>query len=70
MQHYERYRQDRQLEQYERRDRWHMASDVAEFVGVVLGVVVILGLLALLFSLVSWLNQDIRSTFALLSDQI
>lgn len=70
MQNDERYRMDRQLEQYERRDRWRMAADVAEFIGVVVGVVVILGLLALLFSLISWLNQDMRATFALLSDQL
>ena len=37
-----------------------------EFAGVVAGVICILVLLALLFSLISWLSQDISGTFAVL----
>ena len=37
-----------------------------DFLGVVVGVICILVLLALLFSLISWLSQDVSSTFSLL----
>ena len=43
-----------------------MAAKMMEFMGVVLGVVCIFVLLALLFSLLSWLRQDIASTFSIL----
>ena len=60
------YWQRKQMEWEDRRDRFRVAAGVAEFAGVVLGVVCILLLLALLFSLVTWLNQDISATFAIL----
>ena len=60
------YWQRKQMEWEDRRDRFRVAAGVAEFAGVVLGVVCILLLLALLFSLITWLNQDISATFAIL----
>ena len=60
------YWQKKQMEWEERRDRLKVAAGVLEFAGVVLGVVCILLLLALLFSLITWLNQDISATFAIL----
>ena len=38
-----------------------------EFVGVVLGIMAILVLLALLFSLLNWLRQDFASNFSTLA---
>ena len=56
----------RQWEEEDQQDRFRVAAGVMEFVGVVAGVIMILLLLALLFSLFSWLNQDISRTFAIL----
>ena len=41
-----------------------------EFMGVVLGVVCIFVLLALLFSLISWLLNDLPARFSSLSEQL
>lgn len=61
-----RYWQRKREEWEERRDRFKVAAGVMEFAGVVAGVICILMLLALLFSLVNWLNQDVSATFAIL----
>ncbi len=60
------YEQRKEQERLERQDRFRVAAGVMNFLGVVLGVVCIFVLLALLFSLISWLNQDISSTFSIL----
>ena len=50
----------------ERRERFSLLYKMLDFLGVVLGVVCIFVLLALLFSLFSWLRDDISSTFSIL----
>ena len=56
----------KQWEKEDRQDRYKVAAGVMEFLGVVLGVISILLLLALIVSLVSWLIKDISGTFAIL----
>jgi hypothetical protein len=41
-----------------------------DFLGVVLGVICIFVLLALLFSLISWLTDDVFSTFSILRTKL
>ena len=60
------YDQRREWERQEKQDHFRVAAKMMEFMGVVLGVISIFVLLALLFSLLSWLNEDIASTFSLL----
>ena len=60
------YHLRKKWEKEDKQDRYKVAAGVMEFVGVVAGVVCILLLLALLMSLLSWLNRDISSTFATL----
>ena len=60
------YEQRKEWERQERQEHFRMASKMLEFLGVVLGVVCIFVLLALLFSLITWLDQDIASTFSIL----
>ena len=55
------YEQRKEWARQEREDHFRVAAGMMEFMGVVLGIVVILVMLALLFSLVSWLMQDIES---------
>ena len=55
-----------QWEEEDRRERWKAISGVMEFASVVVGSVVILVLLAILISLVSWLTNDVQNTFATL----
>ena len=62
----EEYEQRKEWERQEKQDQFRMASKMLEFMGVVLGVVCIFVLLALLFSLINWLRQDIASTFSIL----
>ena len=60
------YEHRKELERLEKQDHFRIAAKMLEFVGVVLGVVCIFVLLALLFSLITWLDQDIASTFSIL----
>ena len=60
------YEQRKELERQEKQDHLRVAAKMMEFMGVVLGVVCIFVLLALLFSLITWLDQDIASTFSIL----
>ena len=60
------YFERKELEAQEKRDHFRVAAGALNFLGVVLGVVAILLLLALLFSLISWLVRDISSTFSIL----
>ena len=69
MQNREYYRQKKELERVERTNRWRMIIGVGDFIGVVAGVVCILLMLALLFSLVNWLRFDISNTFAILKSR-
>ena len=57
----------REEEQQARRDRLRFAAGMSDFIGVILGVVVILLTLLLLFSLVNWLRRDISNTFTLIN---
>ncbi|MBQ2952234.1 MAG: hypothetical protein IJE07_01620 [Clostridia bacterium] len=49
-----------------RRNNWRLLANLADFGAVILGTAFILVLLALLFSLVNWLVNDIAQTFTLL----
>ena len=60
------YELKKEWEHEQRQDRFRVAAGMMEFLGVVLGVICILALLALLFSLLSWLGQDIAGTFSIL----
>lgn len=60
------YEQRKEWERQEKLDHFRVAAKMMEFVGVVVGVIAIFVLLALLFSLVAWLRQDIASTFSIL----
>ncbi len=60
----------KQWEKEDRQDRYRIIAGILEFLGVIVGVACIVVLLALLFSLVSWLNQDISSTFAILRTRL
>ena len=62
----EEYEQRKEWERQEKQDHLRVAAKMMEFVGVVLGVISIFVLLALLFSLISWLSQDVASTFSVL----
>ena len=46
-----------------RRDQMRFAAGMSDFFAVVLGVVVILALLLLIFSLYNWLKADISALF-------
>ncbi|MBR3106079.1 MAG: hypothetical protein IKH30_02710 [Clostridia bacterium] len=56
--------------QEERRERFSLIYKMMDFVGVVLGVIFIFVLLALLFSLLSWLSDDVSSTFSILKTKL
>ena len=60
------YEQRKKWGKEDRREHFRLAAGMMDFLGVVLGVIVILVLLALIFSLVSWLTQDVSSTFSIL----
>lgn len=60
------YQLKKQWEKEDKQDRYKVAAGVMDFVGVVAGVLCILLLIALLMSLLDWLNKDISSTFATL----
>lgn len=60
------YQLRKQWEKEDKQDHYKVAAGVMDFVGVVAGVICLLLLIALLMSLLDWLNQDISSTFATL----
>lgn len=60
------YEQRLKWAQEERRERFSLIYKMLDFFGVVLGVICIFVLLALLFSLISWLSHDVSSTFSIL----
>ncbi|NLW20443.1 MAG: hypothetical protein GXY84_03610 [Clostridiales bacterium] len=57
-------------ERQARRDRLRFAAGMSDFMGVVLGVVVILIALLLIFSLVNWLLRDISNTFTFINTRL
>lgn len=63
------YEQKKEWELQEKQDRFRLAAGMTEFLGVVLGIAVILVLLALLFSLLNWLAQDYYSNFSTFSSR-
>ena len=58
----------RKMEEVERQNRDRMVSGIGNLIGVMVALTVILLLSALLFSLVKWLRQDMRSVFSVLID--
>jgi hypothetical protein len=56
-------------ERQERRDYLRFAAGMSDFMGVILGAVVILIMILLILSLVNWLRRDILSTFTLLGSR-
>ena len=59
------YYQRKEWEQQEKQDHFRVAAGVMNFLGVVLGVVSILVLVALLISLITWVQGDISQSFTL-----
>ncbi|NLE19843.1 MAG: hypothetical protein GX623_09520 [Clostridiales bacterium] len=57
-------------ERQARRDQLRFAAGMSDFVGVVVGFVVILIMVLLIFSLVNWLRRDITDTFTLLNTRL
>ena len=53
-----------------RRSKWRMLSGVGDFFSVIAGTVVILLLVALLISLITWVQADISQTFVLLQTKM
>lgn len=66
----EEYEKKKELERQQRQDHFRVAAGMMEFLGVVLGVVSILVLVALLISLISWLSQNVSGTFSLIRTQL
>lgn len=50
--------------------RFHVAMNVLDLIGVLAGLAVILILVALLVSLLTWLQSDISQSFTLLASQL
>ncbi len=63
------YQAVQEEERQERQDHLRFAAGMSEFVGVILGAVVILIMILLILSLVNWLRRDILSTFTLLNSR-
>ena len=57
----------REERRYARRMRFRVMAGLFDFLGVIAGMVVILVLIALLVSLVTWLQSDVYQTFTLLT---
>lgn len=53
-------------EREEKRERWIMTENLLNFCAIVVGVVLIIVLVALLFSMVDWLKRDISANFQVL----
>lgn len=53
-----------------RKERFRLFNGVFDFVAVILGAVVILMLLAFLFSLYNWVSTDITQTFSLWQNKL
>lgn len=64
------YEQRKEWERQEKQDHFRVAAGMMEFLGVVVGIAAILVLLALLFSLLNWLGQDLNSSFLILRTRL
>lgn len=51
--------------QWQRQSKWRILAGLGDFLGVIAGTVVILVLIALLISLIHWVQADIRQSFTL-----
>ena len=60
----------REEERQQRRDQFRFAAGMSDFVGVILGMLVILLSLLLVLSLINWLTGDVRDTFRLLVNRL
>jgi len=54
-------------ERQSRRDQMRFAARMSDFVGVMIGLFVVLLAILLILSLVNWLQRDISNTFKLLN---
>lgn len=61
----ERYDLKKKLEALEKQNNYRLWVGMLDFFGVVVGIACCLVLVALLFSLLSWLKQDISSALAI-----
>ncbi len=64
------YEQRLKWKREERRERFSLVYKMLDFLGVVLGMICIFVLLALLFSLISWLSEDVAGTFSVLRTRL
>lgn len=60
----------RNEERQSRKDQLRFAAGMSDFVGVILGFIVILLMVLLVLSLVNWLRRDISTTFTLLNTRL
>ena len=60
----------REERRHARRLRFRVAAGLLDFLGVIAGMIVILVLIALLVSLVTWLQSDMYQTFTLLTTNL
>lgn len=63
------YDLEREERRQARRDRLELAAGMSSFLAVILGIALILILLLLILSLITWLRNDIASTFTLLGSR-
>jgi len=57
-------------ERQSHRDQMRFAAGMSDFIGVVIGFIVILLMVLLILSLVGWLRRDISNTFTLLNTRL
>ena len=57
-------------ERQSHRDQMRFATGMSDFIGVVIGFIVILLMVLLILSLVGWLRRDITNTFTLLNTRL
>lgn len=55
-----------EIRRMEKRERWRIAANIADFFGVIAGVLVILLLAAVIISLLNWVYADMTQSFTLL----
>ena len=57
-------------EELDNTHRFHVAMNVFDLISVIVGLAVILLLVAILVSLITWLQSDITQSFTLLTSQL
>ena len=50
----------------QKREHWRLAAGVMDFLGVIVGVLVILLMVAVIISLVNWVMEDLTQSFTLI----